>query len=169
MNTKSGLWALLLAVVVAVAAATADHDGDDARQLLRGKYWPQWGNTVGPSTRTSCGPGLPPQCCCIGGQPECRTPVCKTAAANGGKLPCGGGDFYTIGSEIVCKGSGNPVVNPNRGDEDDEGTVEVGDSEGTSTETSDDSAKCTIENWNLEGRGEEYSCESLRMLQHWPG
>jgi hypothetical protein len=153
MNTKSGLCALLLAVAVAVATATADHDGDDNRQLLRGKYWP-WGNA-----RTGCG-YIPPQCCCIEGQTDCRTPVCEIAAANGGKLPCGGGDFYTIGSKIVCKGSGNPIVNPNRGDQDDEETVGVGDSDSEDTETSDGSAKCTIENWNLEGRGEEYSCES---------
>lgn len=157
MNTKLGLSALLLAVAVAVATATAtaDHDGADTRQLLRGQYW-NWRNSI-------CG-HIPGHCCCIEGQTDCRAPVCEVAAANGGKLPCGGGGFYTIGSKIICKGSGNHV-SPNRGDQDDEEIVDVGDSgvgdsEGTSTETSDGSAKCTIENWNLEGRGEEYACES---------
>ena len=176
MNTKFGLCALLLPVTVAVAASADQHDrADDTRQLrLRGFVGWRWGN----SQTTDCG-YIPPPCCCVEGQTECRPPVCEAAAANGGKLPCGG-QFYTLGEEIVCVGSGgeeadeipsSSEANDNKGDQDDEETpVKVPpvvlpvepDAEDTtsSTVTPDDSAKCTIENWNLEGRGEGYSCTS---------
>jgi hypothetical protein len=120
MRTQSTLSVLFLSVAV----ATADQQDHVDNRRLRGL-----------SGSTGCG-FVPPSCCCIDGRTQCITALCERVAANNGNgLPCGGDDYYTVNvggkSTIICmgkgklEGKGTTDLDPNRGNEEDEETVDI--------------------------------------------
>mmetsp|Transcript_2464 Transcript_2464/g.7197 ORF Transcript_2464/g.7197 Transcript_2464/m.7197 type:complete len:283 (-) Transcript_2464:2931-3779(-) len=157
MRTQLGLSAIFLSA--AVATAEQEQHADNRR--LRGL-----------AGSNECG-YVPTSCCCIDGRTTCIDAICDQHGqgsnvnvankSDGG--PCGGGAYYTVRARginrIVCKNEGEEVdIDPSllvAGGQADEELIDTPAPEDTKP---DGPAKCSIDNWSLEGRGDNHTCTS---------